>query len=77
MITINMDKAKAIGHQLRRAQREAEFAPLDSQIAKQIPGVDTAATEAARQNIRDKYATIEAEIDAAADPHQIKAALGL
>jgi hypothetical protein len=77
MITINMDKAKAIGHQLRRAQREAEFAPFDALIAKQIPGADTAAPEAARQEIRKKYATIQSEIDAAADPDQIKAALGL
>jgi len=77
MITINMDKAKAIGHQLRRTQREAEFAPLDALISKQIPGTNAAAAEAARQEVREKYATIQAEIDAAADPDQIKAALGL
>lgn len=77
MITINMDKAKAIGHDMRRAQREAEFAPHDALIAKQIPGADVAAAEEARQEIREKYATVQVEIDAAADPDQIKAALGL
>lgn len=77
MITINMDKAKAIGHEMRRAQREAEFAPFDAIIMKQIPGADATAAEAARQEIRDKYVTIQAEINAAATPEEIKAALGL
>lgn len=77
MITINMDKAKAIGHEMRRAQREAEFAPFDAIIMKQIPGADAKAAETARQKIRDRYATIQAEINAAATPEEIKAALGL
>jgi len=29
MITVNIDKAKAIAHDKRRAARAAEFAPLD------------------------------------------------
>ncbi len=29
MITINMDKAKAIGHDKRRAMRAEEFKPYD------------------------------------------------
>jgi hypothetical protein len=77
MITINIDKAKAIGHDIRRAEREKEFAPLDAVIAKQIPGKDAQAAEAERQKIRDKYAVIQQEIDAAATPEEIKAALGL
>ena len=77
MITINMDKAKAIGHDIRRAQREAEFAPLDAVIAKQIPGVSATEAEAERQAIRDKYATIQDEIDAASDTEEIKVTLGL
>lgn len=77
MITINMDKAKAIGHEIRRAQREAEFAPFDAIIMKQIPGADATAAEEARQEIRDKYAAIQTEIDAAATPDEIKAALGI
>lgn len=75
MITINVTKAKAIGHDMRRAARAAEFAPYDEAIAKQIPGqVDGA--EAARQAIRDKYAAVQAAIDAAATPDEIKIALG-
>ena len=75
MITINMDKAKAIGHQMRRQQREAEFAPFDEIIAKQIPGADAAEAEAARQAIRDKYALIQDAINAASDTDTIKLAL--
>ena len=77
MITVNMDKAKAVGHDIRRAKREDEFAPLDAIIAKQIPGKDAQAAEAERQVIREKYAAIQTEIDAASTPDQIKAALGL
>ena len=72
---VDLDAAKAIGHDRRRQQRAEEFKPFDEVIAKQIPGIDAVAAEAARQNIREKYATIQAEIDAAEDPDQIKAAL--
>lgn len=74
-IVINMDKAKIIGHEMRRAKRAEEFAPLDAEIAKQIPGTDTAAVEVQRQAIRDKYAGIQTQIDAAETPDEIKAAL--
>ena len=75
MITINIDKAKGIAHDKRRAAREAEFKPYDDAIAKQIPGqVDGA--EAQRQAIREKYAAIQQSIDAATTPDEIKAALG-
>jgi hypothetical protein len=56
MIVINIDKAKAIGHDMRRAAREAEFKPLDDIIAKQIPGTAAQEAEAQRQLIREKYA---------------------
>jgi hypothetical protein len=62
MITINIDKAKAITHDKRRAARAAEFAPLD--IKATIPS-EAAAAEAARQVIRDRYAAIQADIDSA------------
>jgi len=75
MIRINMDKAKAIGHEMRRAKREEEFAPFDTVIMKQIPGKDLQAAEAARQAIRDKYAVIQSNIDAAETHEEIKAAL--
>lgn len=75
MIVVNIDKAKAIGHDMRRAARTEEFKPHDEVIMKQIPGVDAQAAEAARQAIRDKYAAIQTQIEAAATPDEIKAAL--
>ena len=77
MIAINMDKAKAIGHEIRRAKRAEEFAPLDAEIMKQIPGTDTVAVEAERQALREKYAVVQTEIDAAQTPDEIKQALGI
>ncbi len=76
-ITINLDKAKQIGHEIRRQKRAEEFAPLDEKIMKQIPGVDVAAVEAERQLIRDKYAEVQTAIEAAQAPEEIKAALGI
>ena len=76
MIVVNIDKAKSIGHDMRRAARAEEFKPHDEVIMKQIPGVDAQQAEAARQAIRDKYAAIQEQIDAAATPEEIKAALG-
>lgn len=75
MIKINIDKAKEIGHDIRRAKREEEFAPFDAVIMKQIPGKDMAEAEAARQVIRDKYAAIQTRIDTAQTPDEIKEAL--
>jgi len=73
----DLDKCKALGHDIRRQQRAEEFAPHDEVIMKQIPGKDAAAAEEARQEIRDKYAEIQDEIDAAANPDEIKVALGV
>ena len=75
MITINVTKAKAIAHDMRRAARAAEFAPHDEVIAKRIPGTVEAEAEAARAAIRAKYAAMQAEIEAASTPDEIKAAL--
>jgi hypothetical protein len=72
----DLDKCKDIGHDIRRQQRAEEFAPLDEVIAKQIPGVDAAEAEAARQAIRDKYTEVQANIDLAETPDEIKTALG-
>lgn len=72
MITVNMTKAKAIAHDARRAARSAEFEPLDAIIMKQIPGNDAAAAEAERQKIRDKYAALQTQMDAAQTPDQLK-----
>jgi hypothetical protein len=72
MIVINVTKAKAIGHEMRRAARAEEFAPLD--IKATIPS-EAASAEAARQAVREKYAAMQVAIDAAATPDEIKAAL--
>jgi hypothetical protein len=72
VITINIHKAKTIAHDKRREARSAEFAPLD--IKATIPSEATAA-EAARQVVRDKYATMQTAIDAATTTEQIKAVM--
>ncbi len=71
----DLDKCKAIGHDLRRQQRAEEFKPYDEVIAKQIPGVDAAAAEEARQSIREKYALVQDVIEGASTPEEIKTAL--
>ena len=77
MITINLDKAKSIAHDKRRAARAEEFKPHDEMIMKQIPGNDAAVAEAARQDIRDKYAVMQEEIDNASSPEELKIILGI
>jgi hypothetical protein len=62
MIKINLQKAKAIAHDKRRAARSEEFKPWD--VKATIPAEANAA-EAERQKIRDKYAALQAEMDAA------------
>ena len=74
-VDIDLDKAKDIGHDIRRQQRAEEFAPFDNIIAKQIPGTDAVEAEETRQAIRFKYALIQDVIDAAQDPNAIKLAL--
>ena len=76
-IVIDLNKAKVIGHDIRRTKREEEFAPLDAVIMKQIPNASSVEAEAARQVIRDKYAVVQANIEAATTPEEIKTALGL
>jgi hypothetical protein len=75
-LVIDLNKAKNIGHDMRRAARAEEFKPYDDAIAKQIPGQADGA-ETARQAIREKYAAIQTSIDAAETPDEIKAALGI
>jgi hypothetical protein len=74
MITINIDKAKAVAHDKRREARAIEFQPYDEAIAKQIPGQMEGA-EAARAAIRTKYADMQTAIDAATTVDEIKAAM--
>jgi len=75
MISIDMTKAKDIAHEKRRAARAEEFKPYDEVIMKQIPGVDAQQAEAARQTIREKYEALQAQMDAAQTPEELKALL--
>jgi len=75
-LIIDVNKSKAIGHDIRRAARAEEFKPFDEAISKQIPGAVNGAEEQ-RQAIRDKYAAIQTSIDAATTTDEIKAALGI
>ena len=59
-IVIDITKAKAITHDMRRAARTAEFAPLD--IKASIPS-EAVAAEEARAAIRTKYADMQSAVD--------------
>lgn len=72
MITININKAKDIAHDKRRAARTEEFKPLD--IKATIPS-EAEMAELERQAIRDKYAAMQTAIDAAVTTQELKAAL--
>lgn len=69
MIIINIDKAKSIAHDKRRADRAAEFAPLD--IKATIPS-EAAQAEADRKAVREKYAEKQIAIDAAQTVAELK-----
>lgn len=71
-VDVDIPKAKEIAHERRRAARASEFAPLD--VEATIPAKATQA-EAKRQQVRDKYAVMQAAIDAATTADGIKAAL--
>jgi hypothetical protein len=72
MIVINLDKAKDIAHQKRRAARAEEFRPYDEVIMKQIPGNDYDQAEAARQAIRDKYSLLQTQMNEATTSEELK-----
>ena len=74
-VDVDLDKAKDIGHDIRRQQRAEEFKPYDEVIMKQIPGADAVAAEEARQQVRFKYALIQDAINVASTTDEIKAAL--
>jgi Holliday junction resolvasome RuvABC endonuclease subunit len=72
MITVNLDKAKGIAHDVRRAKRTEEFAPLD--IKATIPS-EAAAAEQARADIRTADALVQESIDNADNVDAVKVAL--
>lgn len=69
LIKVDIEKYRAICHDKRRAARATEFAPLD--IKATIPS-EAAAAEAARQAIRDKYAAMQSQMDAATTVEELK-----
>ena len=69
MITVNLTKAKAIAHDMRRAKRAEEFKPLDIKATIPSEAVDA---EAQRVLIREKYAAMQTAIDAAGDVDALK-----
>ena len=69
MITVNINKAKSIAHDIRRLARLSEFAPLDSKAT--IPS-EAVEAESARQAVREKYAAIQSDIDAASGVAELK-----
>jgi hypothetical protein len=72
MITINMNIAKEVAHEKRRASRNVEFAPYDEIISKQIPGSDSANAEQSRVEIRTKYETIQNNINTVSGISELK-----
>lgn len=60
----NITIAKEFSHNIRRRYRDREFLPWDRKVT--IPS-EAAAAEAERELIRQKYAQIQIDIDAASD----------
>lgn len=73
-VIIDTEQARTIAHEYRRQIREKEFEPYDDIISKRIPGKEKQA-EYIRQSIRDHFAAVQDEIDAAATPAEMKAIL--
>lgn len=71
-VGVDMKKARDIVHERRRIKRSSEFAPLD--VEATIPNKSNEA-EQKRQVVRDKYASIQAQIDECATPDQLKAVM--
>jgi len=72
MIRVNMDKAKKIAHEQRRAVRAEKFAPLD--IKATIPS-EADVAEAARQVIREEDALLQTSMDNATSAEELKTLL--
>lgn len=62
--------ALAMAHDMRRAKRDAELAPLDREVT--VPGKEASA-EAARQAVRDRHAQVQIDMDAAPDVDALRA----
>ena len=67
-MTINLDKAKTIAHDKRRAVRNEKFKPLD--IEATVPSLAEQA-EAQREVIRATDSELQVSIDAALDADEL------
>ena len=74
-ITEDLTKSKVIAHEIRRSERATEFAPHDEVISLQIPGSALTDAETARTTIREKYATIQTDIDSATSVAELRTVL--
>ena len=74
-ISIDLAKAKLCAHEVRRKDRDEQFAPLDYQVGAQIPGVDLADIEAQRVAIREADTAKQAAIDAAGTVREVQVAV--
>ena len=71
-IQTDMLKAALIAHDKRRAARDAELEPLDRKATIRS---EADAAEAERVVIREKYAVMQIDIDAATDEAELKASI--
>lgn len=62
-VDVDMAKAEAIAHKVRKIARDMEMIPFD--IKANIPG-ESASAEASRQLVRDRNAVIKTDVTAAA-----------
>ena len=74
-ITEDLTKSKVIAHEIRRSERATEFAPHDEVISLHIPGSALTDAETARTTIREKYATIQSDIDSATSVAELRTVL--
>lgn len=69
MIKVDLQKAKALAHDVRRAKRNEKFAPLD--IKATIPA-EAADAESKRELLRNDDALKQIAIDSASDVTELK-----
>lgn len=72
MIQIDLDKAKEISHDKRRAKRADLFKQLDIEATVPVLAEQAEQAEVKRQIIRDEFAVIQTEIDDAESVDQLK-----
>lgn len=76
MITINLDKARGIAHDRRRAARAVAFEPHDERIRLALPGDDLRVLDGPRHKIREADAAVQTKIDKAKNVAALSALVG-